>query len=316
MNDFNNSGELYTIRNQFYTGQHQKVAAYDVQLFSQVVRPKVLELQIRSHVALAHDASQLIDGGRTQFADHATLFDLLQAWNDLHALNTGDSTYFEAVNQAEFEAQACLTALYWTKVHGNHEQAISILAGFVSSTAASAHDLEPYLLLVQLHLIHGRFAEASKVFAQLQKFPVSARDDIVYQVAESWISAAKGGFDNINNASCFYDELLAADFDGEAHGKYHLLGVLFALNVQLKRYPEAQDLLEQIDQLQFKNDTAGDLLANRMTFEYLTKKGENVVGLLRQLAGVNPNHALLADLKDKNAIFDAIVEKYQPANAN
>lgn len=314
MNDFNDSGELYNIRNQFYTGQHQKVSGYDLDLFTQEARPKVLEFQIRSQVALRKDASELIDEGRAAFAGQDSLFDLLQAWNDLNAFGTEDSTYFEAIEEAEFETQACLTALYLVKIHKSYEQAIDILSRYISGTKINAHELEPYLLLVQLHLIQGNFTEANKVYQKFQKLPFSSTDDIVFHVTESWIMAVKGGFDNINNSSCFYDEVLANDFEEDAQGKYHILSVLFALTVQLKRYPEAQDFLDQIDDLNFKDDNSGDLLANKIVFEYLTKNGENILELLKELARINPEHALLVDIKDKNAKFDAIVEKYQPAN--
>ncbi|WPK24778.1 hypothetical protein PUMCH_002069 [Australozyma saopauloensis] len=313
MNDINDSGELFTIRNQFYTGQHQKVTAYNLDQFSAEAQPKVMEFQIRSHVALSEDASQLIDEGRSLFADQGDHFDLLQAWNDLNAFGTEDSTYFDAIEEAEFETQACLTALYFIRVHKGYEQAIEVLSKYINSVYINVHELEPYLLLVQLNLINGKYAEANRVFQKFHELPYSARDDIVYHVTESWIMAIKGGFDNVNNSSCFYDEIMANDFEEDAQGKYHILSVLFALTVQLKRFPEAQDFLEQIDALNFKGDVSGDLLANKITFEYLTKGGENVLPLLKQLAQLNPEHELLADYKEKNEKFDAIVEKYQPA---
>lgn len=314
MNDFNDSGELFTIRNQFYTGQHRKILAYDPNSFSQEARPKVFEFQIRSQVALSEDASQLIEQGRSLFDDHDSLFDVLQAWNDLNAFGTEDSTYFDAVDSAEFETQACLTALYLVKVRKEFELAVTILSQYISSTHAGAHDLEPYLLLVQLHLINGSLLNANKVYNKFLTLPASSQDDIIFDVVESWINISKGSFDQVNNSTFFYEELLDSDFEEDAQGKYHILNVLFALTVQLKRFPEAQDLLDQVTSLNFTGDVSGDLLANRIAYEYLTKGGDGVLPLLRDLAQVNPDHALLADIKDKNAKFDAIVEKYQPAN--
>lgn len=314
MESFSDSGELYVIRNQFYTGQYDKVATYDLSLFSEEARPKVVEFQTRAKVALAEDASQLIEQARSMFSNQNELLDALQAWNDLNVFGTEDSVYFDSVESAEFETQASLTAIYLVKVRNDLDQAISLLSDFVSSTKISAHELEPYLLLTQLHLVNGSISNANKVYTKFLALPAGSRDDIIFHLLDSWFSACKGGLENVSKSTYFYEELLETDFEEGSQGKLYFLSFLFALSLQLHRFPEAQHFLDQIDALNSSNDSSGDLLANRITYEYLTKDGENVLLLLRELANVNPKHALLIDIKDKNAKLDAIVEKYQPSN--
>lgn len=314
MDEFNDSGELYTIRNQFYTGQYRKVITYDLNQFSEQVQPVVIGFQARSIIALAEDASDLIEQGRHLFPEKVALFDVLQAWNDLSPFGTDNSDYFDSIEFADFETQACLMTIYLVKVRKDFCQAIKILSEYISSSKIMAHELEPYLLLVHLHLSTGNLSEAKAAFSSFEKLPFSSRDDIVYHVTESWMKAVIGGSDNVSNALCFYEELLTNDFGDDAQGKYHVLNVLFALTMQLKHFPEAQDYLEQINALGFQDNTTGDFNANKTVYEYLTRQEDMADSLLQELSKVNPEHPLLVDLLEKEARFDAILEKYSAVN--
>ncbi|EMG47718.1 Coatomer subunit epsilon, putative (Epsilon-cop coatomer subunit, putative), partial [Candida maltosa Xu316] len=219
MDAFSDSGELYTIRNQFYTNQHNKVKAYSLDSFSPENQLKVLEFQIRSTIALEQDASKLIDEGKAAFPENEPLFQLLSAWNDLKDFGVDDSTYFEDVKTATFELQAVLTALYLVKFDKDIDQAIYFLSDYIDNvnSLSKYNELEPFLVLVQLYLIKGNLSGASKVLQNLSHFPESARDSIIYQVMESWILAVTGGTENINNSYYFYDEILSNDFDEDKH---------------------------------------------------------------------------------------------------
>ncbi|OBA23814.1 hypothetical protein METBIDRAFT_36654 [Metschnikowia bicuspidata var. bicuspidata NRRL YB-4993] len=304
------SGELFTIRNQFYTGQHTKVAAYDWALFSPQAQLKVYEFQVRSALALAHDPAALLGKGRAAFPEHPALLAVLQAWSDVSASGVDDASYFAAVGDAAFEAQAVLAALYLVKYRQDVDGAISLLARFSARGTENALELEPHLLLVQLHLHKENFAEASRVYQRFQTLPFDARDDIIYHVMESWINSVKGQADNISNAYYFYDELLSSDFDDDVQGRFHNLSALFVMTLQLKHFPEAQEILDQVAALDYRGTGAANLVANRITYEYLTNNGANVVALLKELAAADPAHQLLTDFREKNERFDAIVEKY------
>lgn len=313
MNVFSDSGELYTIRNQFYTSQHHKVVSYSLDLFSPENQLKVLEFQVRSSVALSKDASQLIESGKLSFPDNDELFDVLQAWNDLKTFGTDESTYFDDIQEAEFELQAVLTALYLVKFQKDIDQAIALLVTYTNNSNNNLHELEPYLILVQLHLIKENFSEANKIYENFKKFPDHARDSIIFQVLESWILSIKGESDNISNAYYFYDELLSADFEDDPQGKFRILSVLFVLTLQLNHYPEAKELLNQLVALDYKGIGNADFIANQITFDYLTNNGDNVGTLLKELYNTEANHQLLVDLKEKNDNFSEIVAKYQSA---
>lgn len=309
MNEFGDSGELYTIRNQFYTGQHRKVMAYPVELFSAETQPKVLEYQIRSTIALAEDALQLIDQGRLVCEGQDEMFDVLQAWNDLKTFGTDELTYFDAVHEAQFELQAVLTAFYLVRFQRDVDAAVALLVGYTGRTG-SVYELEPYLVLVQLYLIKEDFLAANKVYQAFRAFPDPARDNIIYHVLESWVLSVKGESDNISNAYYFYDELLSSDFEDDPQGKFRILNMLFVMTLQLKHYPEAKELLSQLAALAPPTAAQADFLANQVTFDYLSNGGANVKTLLQQLYAANPEHQLLTDLGEKNLKFNEIVAKY------
>lgn len=311
MDSFGDSGELYTIRNQFFTNQHQKVISYDLDQFSPEGQLRVLEYQVRSTIALQKDASNLIDNGKSSFPDNEQLFLLLSAWNDLKSFGTDDSTYFEDITQAEFELQAVLTAIYLVNFKKDIDQAIVLLTNYIDSGNLNPEELESFLILVQLYLIKGNFNAANKIMLNFKNFPDSARDSIIYQVLESWLLSVKGESDNISNSYYFYDELLSVDFDDDSQGRFKILNVLFVLTLQLKHYPEVQELLAQMKTLEGKTD--GDFLANQITMDYLLNNGENVEELLKELSKSNEEHQLVKDVNEKNSKFDEIVEKYKAA---
>lgn len=310
MDAFSDSGELYTIRNQFYTNQHDKVKQYTLDQFSPENQLKVLEYQVRSSVATGQDASQLIESGKAQFPDNEPLFQLLSAWDDLKSFGTDDSTFFDDVKEAKFELEAVLTGLYLVKFAKDIDGAIAFLTAYIDNTNALAkyNELEPFLVLVQLHLIQGNFVKANKILQDFSKFPDATRDSIIYQVLESWLLSIKGESDNISNAYYFYDELLSSDFDDDSQGKFRILNVLFVLTLQLKHIPEALELIVQIKDLAPKPNA--DFIANQITFDHLTNNGHGVADLLQELKLVDPEHAFLQDLHEKNTKFDEIVNKY------
>lgn len=311
MSAFSDSGELFTIRNQFFTSQHHKVICYSLESFSSENQLKVLEYQVRSSVALCKDASELIDKGKLKFPDESAVFDVLQAWNDLQTFGTDESTYFDDISEAGFELQAVLTALYLVKFKKDIPQAVQLLVKYTVNSKAELHELEPYLILVQLYLIQEKFTEAFKIYKSFHSLPHHVRDSIIYQVLESWILSIKGESDNISNSYYFYDEMLSGDFDDDPQGKFRLLNILFVMTIQMKHYPEAKELMNLIQALNYQGNENDDFLANRITYDYLTNHGSDVESLLKQLKEANPEHQLLTDLKEKNDIFDEIVAKHE-----
>lgn len=309
MDAFSDSGELYTLRNQFYTNQHNRVKSYSLDLFSPENQLKALEFQIRSTIALEQDASRMIEDGKTQFPGNEQLFQLLSAWNDLKDFGVDDSTYFEDVKQADFELQAVMTALYLVKFDKDIDQAIAFLNSYIDNvnSLAKYNELEPFLLLVQLYLIKGNLTGAKNVLKNLNHFPESARDNIIYHVMESWVLAVTGGSDNINNSYYFYDEILANGFDDDVQGKFKILNVIFALTLQLKHYPEAQELQEQIKELGIVD---ANFIANQIAYDQLHSNGENHKELIAELKKLDSDHDLLKDYEQKNQVFDDIVATY------
>lgn len=309
MDSFSDSGELYVLKNQFYTNQHQKVLSHSLELYSKDNQLKVLTYQIRSTIALGKDASNIIESGKTRFEGNEPLFQLLSAWDDLKSFGTDDSTYFDDLKRGENELQTVLSALYFVKFRKDIDQAITFLTEYIDNSSYLKFDeLEPFLVLVQLYLIKGNFKEANKILLNFKNFPDAARDGIIYQVLESWLLSLRGESDNINNAYYFYDELLSSDFDNDPQGKFKILSVLFVLTLQLRHYPEAQELLAQISELSQGADAT--LIANKITFDYIANGGSHVDELLGELKQIDQEHAMLNDYLEKNSKFDEVVAKY------
>lgn len=312
MDAFSDSGELYTIRYQFYTNQYHKVKSYSLEEFSEENQLKVFEFQIRSTVALDQDASQLIEQGKTRFPDNEEFFQLLQAWNDLHDFGTDDSTYFEDLKQAKFELQAILASLYLVKFAKDIDQSIKFLTDYIDklNNLQKYNEIEVFLILIQLYFIKGNFKQATSIFKVLNLFPDFSRDNIIYQIIESWYISIQNGTDNVNNSYSLYDEVLSNSYsDDDNKGKVHNLTVLLVLTLQLKHYPEAQEVLDQISTL--TDEKNADLIANQITLDRLVNYGQGTNELLAELKKVNAEHELIKDEESKNETFDAIVAKYQ-----
>ena len=312
MDTFGDSGELFTIRNQFYTGQHHKVKQYAVDQFGEDVQLQVIEYQVRSLVCLGQDASKLIDEGKSRFPDDEGRFQLLSAWNDLHSFGTDDSTYFEDLTQPVSELQAILSTFYLVKFVKDIDGGIKLLTNYIDNSGMlKINELEPYLVLIQLYLIKGNFNAANKIFNNFRNFPDSSRDNIIYQVLESWILSIKGETDNINNAYYFYDEILSSDFEDDEASKFKILNILLVLTIKLKHQPEAIELLKQIKALDYKPN--GDLLANEIALNHLLgkSKGGDNDELINKLAQLDPDHAYVVDRTNKLEKFTEIVNKYK-----
>ncbi|RLV90801.1 hypothetical protein JA1_004296 [Spathaspora sp. JA1] len=305
MDEFSDSGELYTIRNQFFSHQHTSVISYNIEEFSPQFQVKVLQYQIRSTITLGQDASQLIDQGKNLFPEQEETFQLLAAWNDLHSFGTDSSTYFQDILQGKFELQVVLAGIYLIKYEQDFDQAVVILQEYINSDRYNLGELEPFLVLVNLYLYLGKYDQVDKLFKQLKTFPKYVFDSIIYHFIESWYLAIKGESDNINNSYYFYDELLNLDYEQDPIGKGKVLTSLFALTLQMRHLPEAQELLNQIKQV---GQVSGDFLANEICYNYLING--DVKPLLKELYQIEPNHQLLEDLAEKTRVFNEIVEKY------
>lgn len=311
MDAYGDSGELYNVRNQFYTYRYRLVREIDPAAFSAETRLKALEFKIRLMHALGEDALDIIASSRNEYPDDASLFQVLDAWNALAVLGADTLAYFDALAEPQFELEAVLLAHYYARYRGEPATAIEKLTQYIETTKAYTkyNELEVFLTLAQLHLAHGSQNAAFQVFERVKKFPKFATDNILYQILEAWVLAIRGGSDRLKNSYSFFDELLEQDFDADAEAKFRALNALFVLSIQLKRYPEAQQVLAQI--LESPVAATGDSIANRIAFDYTVNNGSGVGELMAELEKVEPTHAMLLDYREKSAKFDAIVEKFK-----
>lgn len=312
MDNFEDTGELFTLRNQFFTGQYTLVKDHALEEFSEQTQPKVLEYQIRSSIALGQDASKLIDllNSKLPEGENQEIYLPLSAWNDMMCFGTDNSTYFESLKEPKNVLQAILTGLYYFHAEHSIDRAIECLNNFVEKSSLITFDeLEPLLWLAQLYLLKENYLAANKVLLKFDSLQSSTKDVVIYQVLESWMMSLRGKTENLSNSFYFYDEILSTGAEADPFAKTKILSIMFVLYLQMRHFPEAQETLGQIEALCTKPDAT--LISNKITLDIIVNKGQNVSDLLGQLSKVSPDHPHLKGRAEKNAAFEEIVSKYK-----
>ncbi|EPX72535.1 coatomer epsilon subunit [Schizosaccharomyces octosporus yFS286] len=181
------SNELYFVRQYFYSGSYDKLSEIDTSSLSE----KGLELtelyMARAKLALG-ESIESIQGTLTQkSAGGAALLALAGEGNMDHLIEQHGDT--DAAVQT-------LGAIYLIHKEA-YDEALSLLQKSVENLEAVA--LEVYIRLYQHKL------EAAE--AAITKSLDWADEEIVLQIAQSWVKLAKGGLDSYNDAFYVYEEL-------------------------------------------------------------------------------------------------------------
>lgn len=156
-------------------------------------------------------------------------------------------------------------------------------------------------LIVQIHLRQNRADLASKEAVRARKW---AQDSLLVNLAESWVGMREGG-EKYQSAFYVFEELAQTAQSQSAHS----LVAQAVSELHLGRLPEAEAALQQAVALDEKN---ADTLANMIVLNTLLGKREEVAGLKEKLGGVNKEHRILADWREKKDEFEKARMRYTP----
>lgn len=170
------------------------------------------------------------------------------------------------------------------------EEAITLLSRHENS-------LEAVLLLVQLYLHQGKLGQAEKQVLNASSY---SQDSVVFNLAEAYVNAARNG-ESLRGSLYFFEEL------SHSHPTFKTLLGDLVLNMQLHQFPEADEVLRKIGELQGSN---ADLLANEYAYAQIQGDSELAKTRLIELTKIDANHQVVVDYKEKDSLFDSIVDKY------
>lgn len=163
-------------------------------------------------------------------------------------------------------------------------------------------------LLVQIHLQQNRTDLALKEVAAAKRW---AQDSLLINLAEAWTNLRVGGQEKYQSAYYVYEELASAPGTTSPTA---LVGQAVA-ELHLGRYEEAESALSQALEGQNADVQA---VANALVLQYVIGKGtsDRVMELAEMLKSRDPEHQMLADLAEKESLFDTAAAKYAPKVAS
>ncbi|ESW97809.1 hypothetical protein KL918_003189 [Ogataea parapolymorpha] len=299
MDPFSDSGELYQLRQQFYAARYNDLANANLEdlIFSnEENKYRAYQLQIRSLLALGKYDNATSEIAKVSVDEPlASEFEALQAYIEFLKNGKTKSEDLESLvsSHSDNETINLLGGLYYVTLE-DFDSAISLLS--------SSQGFENISLLVYVHLLLNKNKEAAKI---LSNFSQISQDNVVFTLSQSWYDLIN--FDeSLKSAYYFYDEFSSNENTASTKN----LLCLFISNMKLLHFPEAQDVLNKIAELgdEGVKEWNTDLLINRIAFEIL--QGNEYTELLAELKKTSPTCGYLEDLKEKNQVFDSIVEKY------
>ncbi|CBX98668.1 hypothetical protein IAQ61_007713 [Plenodomus lingam] len=291
MDPYSPEGELINIHSAFHAGAYQTVIDFDTSSFSASNSLPVRVLQLRSQIALGH-AKAVSDELASEKTPDLVAIKLLADYEQ------GKDVLEQAKNLAETQGQENLTVQLCTAMilerAGETEAALEVLSKHQGSLDAVA-------LIVQIHLRQNRTDLALKEAQRARKW---AQDSLLVNIAESWVGMREGG-EKYQSAFYVFEELATSAQSQSPHS----LVAQAVSELHLGRLPEAEAALQQALAI---DANSADTLANLIVLDTLLGKREETQQLKTQLQSVAPDHAALADWKEKKEEFAKAASKYTP----
>ncbi|KAL1969444.1 hypothetical protein VTN77DRAFT_8882 [Rasamsonia byssochlamydoides] len=293
MDPFSAEGELVNIHNAFHQGQYHNVIDFDTSSFSPENALPARVLQLRAKIALAQTDEVLADvAGEEDTPDLAAVKALAQhTAGEREAALTAAQTLAEKASDNATVQVLCGTVLH---AQGKTEEALALLAKHQGN-------LEAVALTVQIYLQTNRVDLALKEISAAKRW---AQDSLLFNLAESWVGMRVGG-EKYQSAFYVYEELAS---NPNTSSPLSIVGQAVA-ELHLGRLPEAEAALSAAIE---KHPDDAQLIANTIVLKVLSGKDKDTGELISRLQSVQPSHALLTDLEEKSAFFDAAAAKYAP----
>lgn len=304
MDPFGDSGELFNIQRSFYTGDYQGVLDTDTSSFKENNKVYAQVLSARARIALgrAQDVVSELQGSDIPDLSAAHCYaEYINGAKEI-ALSQLDKLVSEKSDnhQVEFLCGLILT------VEQRYEEALKLLLKHQGS-------LECIALIVQIYLLQNDLTKAEKEVENAKKW---AQDNIVFNLAESWVELRKGGEASCQSAFYIYEELCA----GMQQTSKSLNGKAVCSYIQ----PQRTDNLDKVEKEQLNEQREGplveassidpnnaDILANLINNAIIL--GKDYSDYESKLEQADKTHPSLVDLQEKATLFDKIIDKYQVA---
>lgn len=284
--------ELFTLRQQFFTAQYDKVGSIEAESYFEESREIAREYKLRSLLALGKYDQVLdaVSGGNDEFSKTFTLYTNFLKGEDV-------SKDFDLLIASSYHSWIVqiLGSFYLVKKE-RFDEAITLLQRHENS-------LECVLLLTQLYIHQNKLDLAKKEVSQASEY---AQDSIIFNLAEAYLNSVENG-ESLRGALYFFEEL------SHTNPSYRSLIGQLVLNLQLHQFPEAEEIFRQLDELEGVND---DVLANQVSYASIIGDEELVEKKRQELQKLNPNHPTIVDYNEKNELFDSIVAKYSEQIVN
>ncbi|ODV59223.1 coatomer subunit epsilon ASCRUDRAFT_82222 [Ascoidea rubescens DSM 1968] len=298
MEAYGDSDELYTIRQKFFSGQFKLVAETSLKSFSGSVAARAEEYILRSRISLG-DVSGVLNYIQAEEQNGRALPAGLEAIR-LYALYVRNPSkndihlkFEEFISRhTNDETTLVLGSIYLVKQYGNYEDALTLLS-------KGENSLECISVIVQIQLLRNRLDLAIK---ELKNSRQISQDSIIYNLSESWANSVSGSDDKLQSSFYFWEEI------SQSNTSVKSLVSLLIINLQMKHFPESKEIIDQIELL---NGDDLNFLANEITYYVINgdnKKVEELIQRLNQLS--KGQHPYIIDYKEKDAMFDEIVQKY------
>ncbi|MCJ1298889.1 hypothetical protein MMC08_001680 [Hypocenomyce scalaris] len=289
MDPFSAEGELLNMHNAFHQGQYQTVIDSDTSSLSasNALPARVLQLRARLANGQAEEVLADIEG-----EDNEPDLAAVKAFAHYALGNTSDALSEVEQLVSSFPENTAVQILGGTVLQaaGKSEEALGLLTKHQGNLEASE---TPVLIVTD----QNRTDLALKEVQAARRW---AQDSLLVNIAESWVGMRVGG-EKYQQAFYVFEEMAQAP--GTSATK-SLVGQAVA-ELHLGRLPEAEAALQQAVQRDANDPEA---IVNSIVLNVLT--GKDTSELVSSLQSTAPNHAFLADLEEKSALFDQAATKY------
>lgn len=289
-----NFTDLFTLRQHFFTGEYSDVIDISPEDYTGAAAVTALEYKLRALIITGDysTATSLLSSS----SPDDTFKSAFEAYIALAQGSDASSTFEQLITDSKDASIVQILGSFYLIKAGRTEEAIKLLSRHEES-------LEAVLLLVQLYLSQGKLDAAEKEVFQASAY---SHDSIIYNLAEAYVNSAKNG-ENLRGSLYFFEEL------SHGHPTFKTLIGELVLNLQLHQWPEADEVLRKLGELQ---GTSADLVANEYAYANITGDHSVAKTKLEQLEELAPEHPTLVDFKQKNELFDSVVEKYKDQVVN
>ncbi|KAK8120738.1 coatomer epsilon subunit [Apiospora kogelbergensis] len=288
MDPFGAEGELVNIHNHFHQGQYQEVVDFDTSALSSENALPARVLALRARIALGQADDVIVDVQGESEPELAAVGALAQ-----HSLGKTDAAVKaieELASSSSDNATVQTIGGIVLQSAGKSEEALALLS-------QHSGNLEAVALITQIHLLQNRTDLALKEVKAARSW---AQDSLLVNLAESWVGVRMGG-ERYQQAFYVFEELAQAP----STSSIVTLVSQSVCELHLGRVEEAQAALEQAVQ---KDPKYTEAIANLLVLNIVT--GKSPSELTASLQSADPSHPFLADLAEKDALFDKAASKF------